>query len=172
MSSILEHPFLAIQTRVTTTPPPNIKSKNTASLQPWSRWGISLFADARLATSLVATPSRDALTRVARKRLDAFSQAIFAGLLLFEVDLVFTWTWSIIVNVFSFTATSQFEYESIFNNQSLACTTKSSGCFEKSFARSNDRLIKYFPCFFNVLIFQGHTSLRTQYLAFPFIFIE
>lgn len=76
------------------TPPPNMSRRNTANFQPWSLWGISFLAAGNLATSAVETPRRDALTRIVLRRLDAFSQAIFVGLL-FEADLDFTCTWSI-----------------------------------------------------------------------------
>lgn len=76
------------------TPPPNMSRRNTANFQPWSLCGISFLAAGNLATSAVETPMRDALTRIVLRRLDAFSQAIFVGLL-FEVDLDFTCTWSI-----------------------------------------------------------------------------
>lgn len=94
ISSSFEHPFLAVQTRATMTPPPNMSRRNTASFQPWSLCGISFLAAGNLATSAAETPMRDALTRIVLRRLDAFSQAIFVGLL-FEADLDFTCTWSI-----------------------------------------------------------------------------
>lgn len=77
------------------TPPPNMSRRNTANFQPWSLCGISFLAAGNLATSAVETPKRDALTRIVLRRLDAFSQAIFVGLL-FEADLDFTCTWSIL----------------------------------------------------------------------------
>jgi len=94
ISSSFEHPFLAVHTKATMTPPPNISRRNTANFQPWSLCGISFLAAGNLATSAVETPTRDALTRIVLRRLDAFSQAIFVGLL-FEADLDFTCTWSI-----------------------------------------------------------------------------
>lgn len=76
------------------TPPPNMSRRNTANFHPWSLCGISFLAAGNLATSAVETPTRDALTRIVLRRLDAFSQAIFVGLL-FEADLDFTCRWSI-----------------------------------------------------------------------------
>lgn len=76
------------------TPPPNMSRRNTANFQPWSLCGMSFLAAGNLETSAVETPKRDALTRIVLRRFDAFSQAIFVGLL-FEADLDFTCTWSI-----------------------------------------------------------------------------
>lgn len=97
ISSILEHPFLAVQITATMTPPLNMRHRKMKSFQPWSLRVTKFLAVGSLATSAVETPKRDALRRIALRRRVAFSQATFDGLAF--NDLVFACAWFVRASV-------------------------------------------------------------------------
>lgn len=112
-----------------------MRRRNTANFQPWSLCGISFLAAGNLATSAVEIPRRDALTRIVLRRLDAFSQAIFVGLL-FEADLDFTCTWSISA---SQAFTKQIICANLPDSFAKERSPKLSGCLQSVRVPSNAR---------------------------------